>query len=130
MRPQTSRLSPRLSIIPLKEGGWTKKIRSRTKAKHSQSENEEAIAKDHDKDPTDDVPDILTRRMRRLRKKRMQDFVGFAQQLGEAVTPPSLHCYESSYHHSYINSRLQRKNSLIYATAVEPGDVNNAKKDD
>ena len=78
MRPQTSRLSPRLSIIPLKEGGWTKKIRSRTKAKHSQSENEEAITKDHDKDPTDDVPDILTRRMRRLRKKRMQDFVGYA----------------------------------------------------
>ena len=31
-----------------------------------------------DKDPTDDVPEILTRRMRRLRKKRMQEFVGFA----------------------------------------------------
>ena len=85
MRPQTSRLPPRLSIIPLKQGGWTKKIRSRTKAKHSQSENEEAITKDHDKDPTDDVPDILTRRMRRLRKKRMQDFTGFAQQLGGAL---------------------------------------------
>ena len=58
--------------------------------KHSQSKNEEAIAKDHDKDLTDDVPDILKRRMRRLRRKRMQNSFSSAQQLREVVTPPSV----------------------------------------
>ena len=56
--------------------------------KHSQSKNEEAIAKDHDKDPIDDVPDIPTRMMRRLNKMRMQNTVDSAQQLREDVTPP------------------------------------------
>ena len=58
--------------------------------KHSQSKNEEAIAKDHDKDLADDVPDILKRRMRRLRRKRMQNSFSSAQQLKEVVTSPSV----------------------------------------
>ena len=83
--PQDYRQDPRLSFL------WRKEVGPRRKGKegkNSQSENEEA--KDHDKDPTDDVPDILTRRLRRLRRKIMQNSVGSAQQLREAVMPPSV----------------------------------------
>ena len=40
-----------------------------------------------------------------------------------------MQCYKFSYRQSYIESQLQRKDSLIHAMAVYPGDVNNANED-